>query len=68
MDSIGKRIKRKRIELEFSQEKLALLCGWEFARSRIANYESGLREPTLQDVIKLSRALKVTPCWLAFGD
>jgi transcriptional regulator with XRE-family HTH domain len=68
MDSIGYRIKRKRLERGLSQDELGLLCGWDHSASRISNYESDYRIPVIPDVIKLARALKVSPCWLAFGD
>lgn len=41
-----------------SQQELAFACGWE-SQSRIGNYERGLRQPNLQDLKKLSDALKV---------
>lgn len=41
-----------------SQQELAFACGWE-SQSRIGNYERGTRQPNLQDLKKLSNALRV---------
>lgn len=41
-----------------TQEQLALACGWA-GQSRIANYEKGIREPTLEEVTQLAGVLGV---------
>jgi len=56
--TIGIKIKEARKGLNYSQLKLAELCGWE-SQSRISNYEAGTREPTLYDLKIISRALKI---------
>lgn len=51
-------LKRYRKAAKLTQEQLALACGWS-GQSRISNYESGLREPTLIEVASLAEALGV---------
>ena len=65
--AIGKRIKKLRKHLCLSQTELGLICGWENAASRIAHYEKGIRIPKISDLLKLSKALKKSPQWIAFG-
>ena len=55
--SLGRKIKAARESFGFSQLDLALRCGWE-SQSRIGNYEQDLREPGLNDLKKLAKALK----------
>lgn len=63
--SLGGRIKRARQARKLSQEELALALGW--GQSRIANYEGGKREPTLEDIDAISRALEISSRQLLFG-
>lgn len=65
----GKRIQKLRNEKKISQKDLALLCGWtgKNPNTRIANYESGLREPSTIDFIKLADALNTKPEYLTYG-
>lgn len=49
-----------------SQQELAFACGWE-SQSRIGNYERGTRQPNLQDLKKLSDALRVPFAELVAG-
>jgi SOS-response transcriptional repressor LexA len=65
--NIGERIKSRREGLKLSQQALAAMCGWENA-TRISNYENNYREPTLQDIMLLAKALDIAPNALAFGD
>ncbi|MCW0458998.1 hypothetical protein NB717_000066 [Xanthomonas sacchari] len=55
---LGSRIKAARIAAGYSQGKLSELCGWE-SQSRLSNYETGAREPTLADLRVI--ASKVAP-------
>ncbi len=64
---IGERIKSHRENLKLSQQALAAMCGWENA-TRISNYEKNYREPTLEDIKQLAKALGVPPNRLAFDD
>ena len=59
MNTLGMHIKKLRKAKGMSQQELALACGWE-SQSRIGNYERGIREPNLQDLQKLSRALNTS--------
>ncbi|MBT2142715.1 helix-turn-helix transcriptional regulator [Rhodanobacter sp. LX-99] len=51
-------LKRLRKAAKLSQEGLALACGWS-GQSRVGNYESGLREPELDEIPTIARALGV---------
>lgn len=59
MNTLGMHIKKLRKAKGMSQQELAHACGWE-SQSRIGNYERGIREPNLQDLQKLSRALNTS--------
>ena len=43
-----------------SQGQLAAACGWA-SQSRIGNYEAGTREPKIDDVNKIAKALSIKP-------
>lgn len=60
--SVGKRIRRLRKQLGFTQEELADLCGLDF-RS-IGAVERGERNLSLKSLTKIAKALKVTPEFL----
>lgn len=53
---IGERIKQERKALNLSQADLAHQCGWEH-QSRISGYETGAREPDLDDLGVIAAAL-----------
>ena len=61
-EQIGERIKTLRIQKGLSQ-----LCGWS-AASRLANYESGLRNVGADDAMVLARILGTSPGELLFGE
>lgn len=66
--SFPENLRRIRKERRLTQEQLALACDW--GQSRIANYESrgrSAREPSLNDIEMLARALRVTKAEL-IGD
>lgn len=67
MSTIGKRILQRRIELNMSQEELALKIGYK-DRSSIAKIESGERDIRQRKVIDLANALDTTPQWLMGYD
>lgn len=56
-------LKRARNAAKLTQEKLAHAIG-AAGQSRIANYESGAREPTLSEIEALASALRVSPIHL----
>lgn len=59
MNNLGIRIKKLRKAKGMSQQALAEACGWA-SQSRIGNYEKGTRQPNLEDMEKLAKALDVT--------
>ena len=56
------RIKEARLSNKFTQEQLAEKIG--VAKSTLAGYESGNREPNLETTIKLMSALNVDANYL----
>ncbi|TBV01664.1 XRE family transcriptional regulator [Phytopseudomonas dryadis] len=67
METLGQRIKRLRKHRSLSQQLLAEACGWS-SQSRIGNYESDLREPSLADLLLLAPALGVSIAELAGSE
>ncbi len=65
--NLGNRIKQLRKKQNLSQTELAELCGWD-SPGRVANYENSSREPTINDIIKIAKALKSDPSFLIFGQ
>lgn len=63
---IAERIKYARIAKKLTQPALAELCGWD-SQTRISNYERGIREPSIQDLDKIAKALGVDVGWLIVG-
>lgn len=57
MSKLGERIKERREQMGLSQPQLSQMCGWE-SQSRISNYEKGTREPKINDLLKIAKALK----------
>ena len=66
-EQIGERIRTLRIQKGLSQAQAAKLCGWS-AASRLANYESGLRNVGADDAMVLARILGTSPGELLFGE
>jgi transcriptional regulator with XRE-family HTH domain len=54
----GKAVRRRRRELELSQEYLAELAGLH--RTYVSNLERGMINPTLENVERLAKALDIT--------
>jgi SOS-response transcriptional repressor LexA len=67
MNKVGRNIKFLRESQGLSQVQLAELCGWENP-SRISNYENTGRQPSLEDIEVIARALHTIPANLAFED
>ena len=63
MNTIGERIKSRRIELDLSQAELAQKSG--MSTGAIGNYESETREP--KKTMALAKALEVNRDWLETG-
>lgn len=68
--TLGQRIKTARIAAGLSSQlKLAEACGWESA-SRIGNYEQDTREPSLEDLRLIAKAVEASGRsygWLVLG-
>lgn len=58
METFGQRLKRLREDRKMTQEQLADACGYK-NQSRIGNYESGLRTPSVRQIPILARGLGV---------
>ena len=54
----GAGVRKKRLELGFSQEKLADLAG--IHRTYLADVERGIRNISLENIVKLITALDIT--------
>ncbi|WP_044061349.1 LexA family protein [Pseudomonas aeruginosa] len=59
MNTLGERIAHYRKLKGLSQAKLAKACGWG-SQSRVGNYELNTREPSLDDLDLMARALGVS--------
>ena len=62
----GARIKNMRKSLGLTQADLAKKIG--VTKQAITTYETGIREPSFRNLIKLSRVLNVTTDWLLGED
>jgi SOS-response transcriptional repressor LexA len=58
MKTLGSRIAHYRKAADLSQAELAKACGWG-SQSRIGNYEKDIREPSIDDLRTIARALKI---------
>lgn len=67
MNTLGKRIAHHRKAAGLSQAALASACGWK-SQSRVGNYESGTREPTLADLEKIAAAVGVSVAQITYGE
>lgn len=54
---LGKRVRQYRTELGYTQEKLEELTGLD--RSYISGVERGARNPSIKNISKLAKALKI---------
>ena len=63
----GKAIRRRRRELDFSQEELAERA--ELHRTYVSDIERGDRNPSLENIEKLAKALnmKVSDLFISYG-
>lgn len=59
---LGNEIRRRRLELEISQEELAMLCNLH--RTYIGSVERGERNISLYNIISIANALKCKPSML----
>ena len=61
--TIGKRIRRRRMEIGMSQEELASKMGYQ-DRSAISMVETGRRDVTWENVVKYAMVLNCSPYYL----
>lgn len=66
MQSVGGRIRERRRELGYSQEKLAELLYMK--KSTISAYETGTNDIPSRVLIELARELETSPGFLLTGD
>ena len=50
---------RYRNSAGWNQAELGLACGWEDAQGRISHYETGKRDPSIDDIYKMADALGI---------
>ena len=67
MKTLGSRIAHYRTAAGLSQASLAKACGWA-SQSRVGNYERDTREPTLEDIATIAKALGVSASQLMTGE
>lgn len=67
MKTLGTRIAHYRNLAGMSQASLAKACGWA-SQSRVGNYEKDTREPSLDDIALMAKALRVPEERLLLGD
>ncbi|NSW83578.1 MAG: helix-turn-helix transcriptional regulator [Syntrophothermus sp.] len=65
MLDIGTNLRYWRLQRRFTQEDLARMVGVE--RSTVANWERGSKQPSLENVVRLSQALGVSLEALVLG-
>jgi transcriptional regulator with XRE-family HTH domain len=54
----GRAVRRRRRELDLSQEKLAELA--DLHRTYVSDIEQGTRNPSLVNIVQIARALEIT--------
>ena len=67
LDTFSHRLRNARMLQGWTQKDLAVASN--LSQSAIGNYESGQRlQPSSEALIKLTRALRVSPIWLSAGE
>ena len=64
-NEIGTRISKRRKELKITQEALTNYIGMSI--NQLSNIENSHSVPTIETIVKLSHALKVTPDYFLLG-
>jgi SOS-response transcriptional repressor LexA len=67
--ALGNRLKKARKFAKIkSQIEASRLCGWgEDNQTRISNYETGYREPRLDEILRMAEVYGVSYSWLTSG-
>lgn len=74
MKTLGERIKALRNQMGVNQKEFAEMCGRldsrerAWGQSRIGNYETNAREPSLEDIEIMAKVLGITGADLAFSN
>ncbi|MDY3122867.1 MAG: XRE family transcriptional regulator [[Actinobacillus] rossii] len=74
MKTLGERIKALRNQMGVNQKEFAEMCGrldsraHAWGQSRIGNYETNAREPSLEDIEIMAKALGIAAAELAFSN
>lgn len=63
MVNIGEKIKKRRLELNISQDELAEKMGYK-SRSTIAKIEKGVNDVVQTNIVKFAKILNTTPAYL----
>lgn len=66
-ETLGQRIKRYRKKQKMSQAELAVACGWA-SQSRVGNYETDKRQPSLGDIEIMAKAMNIDYGELLMGE
>ena len=66
METIGSRIKSRRIELGLKQTKIKEYVG--ISSGNLSEIENGKRSPSMQNLYKLSEVLNCSIDWIVKGD
>ncbi|MCK3657252.1 repressor [Pasteurellaceae bacterium Pebbles2] len=72
MKTLGEKIKEYRNKMGVNQKEFAEMCGRfdtrerAWGQSRIGNYETNAREPSLEDIEIIAKVLGINPADLAF--
>ncbi len=63
---LGKRLKSKRLEHEYTQEELGSMIG--VSKATVCNWEKGVKNPTSKNLIELSKVFNTTIEYLIGSD
>lgn len=55
----GSKVRQARMKVGISQEELAFRCGLD--RTYVSGVERGTRNPSLKNIEKIAKALKISP-------
>jgi transcriptional regulator with XRE-family HTH domain len=66
MSGVGERIKKRRLELEWTQDQLALKAG--ISKSFLSDLENGKRSVGAENLLDIARALSVSLDFLMTGE